>query len=509
MKLSANKLALFFPGLLVVLCLSCVEKDKETANTADKPAVIETKAVQTAEKPAVVEAKQEEANPNVIAKIGPYTITKDELEKRLLMELRPKPYELRSENEIPDAKAVLILMIAEKAMVIEAREQKLQEDELTQKVIKDFKEKKYVNSLLSTYLQGKIIIADSEIEEKIKSNPKLDQVQAKAMLAKEKSGQILNQYYTDLLKKFHVKTLNENFFRVAQIHNRLLYWPKESRKASFIRIRQIKDELTPEEQSIVLATYDTGEITLKDWFGTLCEMSPPSRPKDLNTPKGVEQLLDRALRMPIFVSEAKLLGFDKDQNTLKEAEEYEDRILLSKARSEKIKDIQGPVPEAQLVDYFNKNKEEFGTQNMLKINQIWCQDVNSARKVKSELDNGKDFESVKQTSSLEKKSIPYNVNSGSEGLFFKDIWNGEPNEVVGPIKGFHGNGVKWRIVKILEKKPGEIIEYSTDINKKIEMKMLTEQRNTTLEEYRKELLEKYSHEIYTERIADIDPLDIP
>jgi hypothetical protein len=486
-----------------------VEKDQETARTADEPAVVETKTVHTPNKPAVVAAKQEETEPNVLAKIGPYTITKDELEKRFLMDLRPKPYEFRSENEIPDAKAVLMIMIAEKAMVIEAREQKLHEEELTQKVIKDFKEKKYVNSLLSTYLQGKIIIADSEIEERIKTNPKLDQAQAKAMLAKEKSGQILNQYYENLLKKFHVKTLNENFFRVAQIHNRLLYWPKESRKASFIRIRQIKEELTPEEQNIVLATFDTGKITLKDWFGTLCEMSPPSRPKDLNTPKGVEQLLDRSLRMPIFVSEAKLLGFDKDQKTLKEAEEYEDRILLNKARNEKIKDIIGPVPEAQIVDYFNKNKEEFGTQNMLKIDQIWCQDVKSARKAKSELDNGKVFESVKQTYALEKKSIPHNVNSSSEGLFFKDMWKGEPNEVVGPVKGFYGDGIKWRIVKILEKKPGEIIEYSTDMNNKIEMKMLTEQRNITMEEYRQELLEKYSHEIYAERIVDINPLDIP
>ncbi len=426
-----------------------------------------------------------------------------------MTELRPKPYETKSENEIPDAESVLTIMIAEKAMVIEAREQNLQEEELTKKVIKDFKEKKYVNLLLSNYLKDRIIISDSEIDEKIKSNPEMDRTRAKAILAREKSGQILNQYYEELLKKFHVKTLSENFFRAAQIHNRLLYWPKEPRKASFIRIRQIKEELTPEEQNIVLATYDTGKITLKDWFDTLCEMSPPSRPKDLNTPKGVEQLLDRALRMPIFVSEAKLLGLDKDENILKEAREYEDRILLNKAQNEKIKDIKGPVPEARIVEYFNKNKEKFGTQNMLKIDQIWCQDFKSARQVKSELDNGKDFESIKQTYSLEKKSVPFQISAGSEGPFFRDLWKGEPNEVVGPVKGFYGGEIKWRIVKILEKTPGVIKEYSTELNNNIEMRILTEQRETNLEEYRKELLKKYPHEIYTERIRDINPLDIP
>ena len=267
--------------------------------------------------------------------------------------------------------------------------------------------------------------------------------------------------------------------------------------------------MTPEEQNIVLATYDNGKITLKDWFDTLCEMSPPSRPKDLNTPQGVEKLLDRALRMPIFVAEAILLGHNKDENILKQAKEYEDRLLLNKAKKEKTKDIKGPVPAQQIVDYFNNNKEVFGTQNMLKIDQIWCIDLKTAHKAKSELDNGKDFEPVKRTYSSEKETKPYNVDLGSEGIFFKDLWNGEPNEVLGPVKGFHGEGIKWRIVKILEKKPGLLKEYSTDMNNNIEMKMLTEQRNSAVEKYRKELLNKYSHEIYPDRIRDINPLDIP
>ncbi|MHC4633256.1 MAG: peptidylprolyl isomerase [Planctomycetota bacterium] len=370
-------------------------------------------------------------------------------------------------------------------------------------------EKNLVNSLLKTHLQGKITITDLEIDKMIKSDPKLDRARAKAMLTRAKSGQLLGQYYNELYKKFHVQKLSENFFKAAQIHQRLLFQPKEPRKVGFIRIRQIKNELTPEEKNIVLATYDNGKITLKDWLDTLCEMSPPSRPKDLNTTKGVEQLLERALKMPIFISEAKLLGLDKDENLLKQVKEYEDGILLNKARNEKIKDIKGPIPDEQIVDYFNNNKEVFGTQNTLKIDQIWCQDLKTAQKAKAELDNGKDFESVRKTYSLQEKSSPFDTYSDNEGLFFKDLWNSDPNKVVGPVKGFYRDGFKWRIVKILEKKPGTVTEYSVEMKQNIEMKMLDEQRNTILEEYRKELLKKYSYEIYDERIRDIDPLDIP
>jgi hypothetical protein len=267
--------------------------------------------------------------------------------------------------------------------------------------------------------------------------------------------------------------------------------------------------LTPQEKSIVLATYDKGTITLKDWFDALCELSPPSRPRDLHTPQGVERLLDRALRMPIFVKEANLYGFDKDENLLKQVKDYVDNMLLNKATREQIKDIKGPIPDEQIIDYFNKNKEEFGTQNMLKIDQIWCQDLDTARKVKADLEKSMNFEVAKQSYSLEKKLLPYNTSFSSEGMFFEKMWASEPNKVVGPIKGFYRDGIKWRIVKILEKTPAKPAEYSEDMKRRVEMNMMDKKRNEALEKHRKELLEKYTYEIYSDKIRDIDPLDIP
>ena len=495
MKLIACKLALSFLGLSIGLCLSCTEEKQETAPAADKPVVVDT--------------KQDETDPNVIAKIGDYTISKKEFEKRFLMELRPNPYDLKSNLETPDAEEMLKKMIAEKAIVIEGRKQNLHEDESTQKVIKDFKEKKFVNSLLTSYLQGKIMVTNSEIEQLIKSEPKLEREQAKAKLVRAMSGKLLGKYYNELYKKFHVQKLSDNFFKAAQIHLRLLLHPKEPRKMGFIRLSQIKNELTAEEKNIALASYDGGTITLKDWLDTLCEMSPPSRPKDLNTKTGVEKLLDRALKMPIFVAEAKLQGLDKDKNVLQEAKDYEDRIVLNKAKREKTKDIKGPIAEEQIVAYFNDNKELFGIQNMLKIDQIWCRNLKMARRAMAELDEGKDFQAVKKAYSVTKTTKPINTYPGGEGIFFEDLWNGDPNEIVGPTKGFHGEGVKWRIVKILEKNPGKPKEYSSDLNSRIEMKILEQQRFSTLKKLEQELLEKYTYEIYPERFRDIDPLDIP
>jgi len=491
MRLFSGKSAALFLGLLIALCHLCA-------------------AGQAGQKPKEQPVVKPAAGPsNVIARIGDYVITGQELEKRLIMELRPDDYEDYNEQAEPvDAKTVLMKMIAEKAMAMEARKEGYLEEEMTYASIKRYRERRLVNLLLQTRLQGKLTITDSEIEEKIKAEPKLDRARAEAMIRNVKVRMLIDQYYRQLYQKFRVKKLSDNFPKAAQIHQRLLLRPKTPRKMNFILIIQIRDELTPEEKNMVLATFDYGKITLKDWFDTLCESAPPSRPRDLHTIKGVERLLDRALGMPLFVSEAKLAGLDKDKNLLKQVRDYEDRRLLDKAKRAKYKEVKEPTTE-QIIAYYNKNKEVFRTDRTLKIDLIWCEDFETARKAKAELDSGGDFESVKQKYSLDKKSKAFTTRPSREGVFWEDLWEGDPNEIIGPAKVSYRAGLKWRIAKILEKKPGTIKEYSSDMENRVKSRMVDQQRDALLERYGKELLGKYPYEIYADRIKDIDPLGIP
>ena len=494
MKLLLNKLALAFMGLLIAFCYL----DTTRAQTASAP----TRQKQLVVKPAA-------EPPIIVGRIGDYVITKQELEKRLMIELRPYDYDNYNEQAEPaDAETVLKEMIAEKAMITEARKQGYLKDESLAEQITEFKEKRLANLLLQKQLTPKLIVKESEIQQKMKADPKLDRARAEAMLKNTKGRSLFDQYYKQIYQKFHVKKLSNNFLKAAQIHQRLLYSPKKPRKVGFIRTYQVKDELTPEEKNIVLVEYDYGKVTLTDWFNTLCDMSPPGRPRDLNTPKGVEQLLERTLRMPLLVSEAKSLGLDKDEDLLKQVREYEDSRLLSKVKSEKYKEAKEPTTD-QIIIFYDKNKEAFRTDRTLKIDLIWCDDLKTARQAKAELDSNKDFESVRQKYSLEKKGKPFNTYPGGEGLFWKDLWKGDPNDIVGPVKGFYQNGIKWRIVKILEKKPGQVKGYSSDMEQRVKERIISEQRDALLAKYGNELLKKYPYKAYTEKIKDIDPLDIP
>jgi hypothetical protein len=495
-KLHSKKLA--FIGLLITFCYLNGARIQARNKTPGQPTPPKQPVVKPAPKLSII-----------VGSIGDYTITKEELEKRLLMEMYPHGYDSYDEKaQPPEAKAVLLNMLAEKAMITEVRKKGSLKDEALRASIERYKERRLVNLLLQKQLEPKLKVTESEIQQVMKSNPKFDRTRAEAMIKNAKGRRLFELYYKHIYQKFHAKKLSQNFPKAVQIHQRLLTQPKKPRKVPFIRTYQITEELTTEEKNMVLAEYDTGKVTLQDWFKTLCDSAPPSRPKDLNTPEGVEKLLDRAMRMPLLVLEAKSLKVDEDKDLIKQVKDYEDGRLLSKVKTSKYKETKEPTKE-QIMAYYDKNKEAFITNRTLKVDVIWCQDLKTAEKVKAEVNEGGDFEAVKQKYSLNKKSKPFNTYPSSEGLFWKDLWKGDPNDILGPVKGFNQNSVKWRIVKILEKKPGEVKEYSDDMERRIKDRILSEQREALIAQYGSELLKKYPYKIHQEKIKDIDPLDIP
>ncbi len=145
-KLFSNKLALIFIGLLIAFFHLGAARAQTATSTAGKP----TRRGQPVVKPSAESS-------NIVARIGDYAITGQELEKRLMTELRPRGYENYNEQAEPvDAETVLMKMIAEKAMVSEARKQDYLKDETFGASIKRFKEKRLSNLLLQKQLLPKI-----------------------------------------------------------------------------------------------------------------------------------------------------------------------------------------------------------------------------------------------------------------------------------------------------------------------------------------------------------------
>ncbi len=443
--------------------------------------------------------------PGVVAKIGEYEITKDELIQRLLMEVRPRSEEYTAPQKLPTAEAVLLDVIAEKAVMIEGHKLGGLNDPILQAFVERQKRQNLGRMVVMDYVRKNLSVSDAEIDQAMKSDPNLTRERASALAQQTKGRALLQEFYKQLLEKFHFKPVTENFAKASEIHERLLNKPAKPRKEPWILNSQAREEVTKEEKGIVLTTYDGGQVTVQDWIETLCEMAPPHRPKDLNTPEGVQQLLNRTLGGVMLVAEAKARGLDKDPEYVREMRNLEDQQILYKMQSDKVKDIPEPN-DAQIKAFYDKNQDGFAEGPFLKVDQIWCKDLAAAQEVKKKLDGGADFRSMKDTYSLQKDVQPYNIYPGGEGPFWADLWKSEPNQVVGPVKGFHEAGLAWRVVKVLEKIPAKARPYD-QVRDTVKWTILGERRKAILDAYGQELRGKYTYELYADRIQGIDPLD--
>jgi hypothetical protein len=461
--------------------------------------------------PAAQEPPKESAvaAPDVVAKIGALVITRAELEERLVRELRPREEEFPTESKPVTAEATLKVMLAEKALSLEGRKLGFLKDESIHQRMEEFERSRLAMMVQESLFPGPPAVTPADVNAVLKERPQLKLDQATLLAQRAAALKIFNEFYGKLVQKFHVQKVQGNFAPAAQIHQRLLLKPVEPRGPGeyWIKNSQVRTELSDQEKNLPLATYDGGQFTLKDWFQTICNIAPPRRPSDLGTPAGVEKLLDSALRLPVLVAEAKTRGYDKDPKLRAEIRQREDNDLLYKTQDEKLKGAKEPTAE-QIKAYFEKNQERFGQAAKVKISQIWCENLQVAQEIKAALDKGEDFEAWRKARSLQKQEEPHSVSAIGEGIFWADLWKADPNQTIGPVRGFYGAGVKWRLVRILEKTPAKVQPYSEQLGNSVKWTMISEQRQRLLEDYQKELLAKYPHEIFADRIKNIDPLEI-
>jgi len=462
-------------------------------------------------RPSVGEAPKPSGkeSPEVVGRIGEYAIVRAELEERLVRAIRPREEEYAAPVQPVTAEATLREMLAEKAMSMEGRRLGYLNEEQIHSSIEEIRQGQLVRMVRENCLRDLPVAEATEVDRLTKQNPKFTREQATSLVQRAAASKVLEQVYKGLVEKFQLKRLEENFMQAALIHQRLLTKPVEPRGPGeyWIKNSQVRNELSEKEKGLVLATYQGGQFTLKDWFQVICNMAPPRRPNDLNTPAGVGRLLDWAIQGPILVAEAKARGYDKDPKFLSDIKQVEDQRLFYKAQEEKIKSVPEVTVE-QAKTYFEQNAERFARPAQLKINQIWCESQEAAQKVKAALESGADFETAKKAHSLQKEETPHNVSAVGEGLFWAELWKADPNQILGPVKGFYGSGVKWRIVKILERTPPKAQPYSEQVANSVKWALTEERQKQALEEYHKQLLAKYPHEIFQDRIKDMDPVQI-
>jgi len=531
MKALLRKQVLIFLGIFLISCCGCerAEVRPETAYAGKKATSSETQQPATQQAPAEqatstptkavepaegltgqTEKSPPPAKPNpsdIVAKIGDYTITREQLNQQLLRANAPTRTTNIDTVEKIEPRQVLLDMLGEKAILIDALQSGALEDETIKTRLKNFENQTLSKMLMKRELQGPPNVTEAEINAKMASDPNLSRQKAKTLAQRDKYKKAADDFISRIYAKYHVKNVEENYPEAVKTYYNMLFKPKKPRKQKWVLKSQV-DELDAEKKNIVLARFDGGVVTFGDWLYAICMMSPPSRPKNVNSRKEFEKILDRAIRPKVLTAEAKTRGLDKSPEYLKLLERRKEALLRYRTTKGMYAGITNPTDE-EVKAYFEANKDMFRKARTMKVEQLWFKNLDEAKAARAKLDAGEDFEALKAEYDPEGKVRQLTTFPGLEGVFFEELWAHEPNDIVGPIKGFRGDTLKWRIVKLISKTPSRPRSYSDKFARFVKLVLMRKQREEARREFYKKFLDKHPYEIYEDVLKTVDPLKLP
>ena len=151
---------------------------------------------------------------------------------------------------------------------------------------------------------------------------------------------VLQKKYSMLLTEDNIKTISESIKKLVE------------------QDQMITDKsFTDEEKSLVLAEWDSGQVTIKtlvDRLGYRAERIVPQ----LNNERSLKDYVKRLVNSKLFAQDAISLHFENDNYIKEELEKFKQNTLANIYDSRYIrKNI--PINDSDVEDYYNNNKEEF------------------------------------------------------------------------------------------------------------------------------------------------------
>lgn len=145
------------------------------------------------------------------------------------------------------------------------------------------------------------------------------------------------------------------------------------------------------------------------------------------------------------------------------------------------------VTDEEVEKFYKDNEEEFGESNMVKASHILVENLEEAKKIKSELDDGADFADLAQEySSCPSKDRGGDLGFFGEGAMVKEFEDAafamEVGEISDPVKTQFG----YHIIKVTDKK----------VEPKQELKAI-------MERLRQSLTKRKQQEVYVKKINDL------
>lgn len=275
------------------------------------------------------------------------------------------------------------------------------------------------------------------------------------------------------------------------------------------------DEETAMDENKVIAKYEGGEITLKE-FNEELEKVPPMSKRQFEGAKGRKDFLDRLVTNELMYKHAQELDLENDEEVIKQLEDLKMRVILRRYYDTEIQQ-KASLTEDEMREYYEENKDTFVDEKKIKVRQIVTETEEEAQAIKQQLADGADFEELAKTESIDEPTakrggvmgflseknnyIPY---VGKSNDFKEAAFALEKNVISDPIetsKGFH----VIEVIEVQEHRQKPFDEVRTEIESTLQPELV---RNR-IESLTTDLKEKYDYVYYEENfIEKRDPKEL-
>ncbi|KRU28481.1 PpiC-type peptidyl-prolyl cis-trans isomerase [Clostridium sporogenes] len=242
----------------------------------------------------------------------------------------------------------------------------------------------------------------------------------------------------------------------------------------------------------IVAIVNGQEITDRDVDNTILSFSK-ERQTYLNTEKGREELIKQMIDFELSYGYAKDMKFDETEDFKKQLEATKKQLLIQIAVSNVL--ARATVSEEESKKYYEENKEEFRTQELITARHILVDSEEEANNIYEEIKDGLDFSEAAEKYS----KCPSKAQGGSLGTFTrgqmvpefeKAVLEAEVDKVTEAIKtqfGYH--------LIIVDNIKESMIKPFDEVKAMIDNKLLQEKQNQQYNEFTQNLRDKYTVEI--------------
>ncbi len=306
-----------------------------------------------------------------------------------------------------------------------------------------------------------------------------------------------NLVMDNLIKKFNGGFSNENVTLMIKKINT----PDSLADSTRVPPRyDVFSKLTDDDTSKALFTYAKDQKITIGYVSRLMRGVDPMRRPPLSTDADLQNLVKRMLLFPLFAYEGYDRKYNQDKAIVKEITGIKESNMLKTIFKQEVQDKVKPT-EAEILAYYEANKEKYKQPEQRNIQEIWITDPAKAQMALKEVRAKKDFTAVAKKYN---ERATTKANGGMLGFIrdnqYADLGKEAFKMEIGEISDLIKMGPNFSIIKLLEIQP-ESIQPFEQVRFQVENELRKEQLANREREWIEQLRKEYSIKIDEKLLA--------